>query len=305
MPDIENVFETLSDIYTKQVEEADLKGYADLFKKVTDLFFEDLNIDTNDVPFTFTDIEYLNGYFIFGTGTNSVIHFHIKECPGWKFGIWWDEPEVDTKICGHFFAQYEENIDKFKPSASIIKNDFCIKGLTINYWDTHYIRKAIEFIMNEPYLAFCRDYYCYDYNETYVSREEAKKIYDDWRAKTDKGIKLTKKWDDKILKWVKDNILPIFINAEIKDMGEGWSPRYEVFAPFSENSDIVNAPGCYSWYADEKTEEDIELLKEFDALMEAAQKEFREEIDSCYFYPIHQSIIFYNNEEEENDISYT
>ena len=301
----DNPFETLSNMYAEQVKEADEEGYADLFKRATDIFFEDLNDLEYDSSLSFTDVEYLDGYFIFGTGTNSVIHFHIKECPGWKFGIWWNVPEDISDgsklfIKGEFFAQFEEAIDKFKPSASNIHETFSIQSEGKNYLDVLDVRKDIEFIRDEPYLAFCRDYWYYDYNQTYLSREEAKQRYDDWREERDKEKALTTKWDSKILKWVEDNILPIFTNAEIVDQGEGWSPRYDVFAPLNENSDIADEPGWYSWYADEKTEEDIKLLKEFDALMEAAQKEFKE-INSCYFYPIHQSVLFYSKEEDRND----
>lgn len=297
----DNPFEALGKMYDKQVKKANKKGYANLFKKVTDYFFEDLNDSEYDGSFSFIDVEYLDGYFIFGLGTNSVIHFHIKECPGWKFGIWWDAPEnKNACVNGEFFAQFEETIDKFKPSASNIRRTFSILREGKNYLDVLSVRKDIEFILNEPYLAFCRDYCYYDYNQTYISREEAKQIYDEWRERTNKEKDLTTKWDSKILKWVEDNILPTFTNAEIKDMGDGWYPRYDVFAPFSENSDIVDKPGCYSWYIDEKTEEDTDLLKEFDALMEAAQKEFKE-IDSYYFEPIHQNVIFYNEEEKINE----
>lgn len=299
----DNPFETLNNIYTKQVEENDKKGYADLFKKVTNFFFEDINDDEDTVNFTFTDIKYLDGYYIFGFGTNSVIHFHIKECPGWKFGIWWHEPKDNIKVPGEWFAQFEETIDKFKPSHSTFIREFTIENkdnindrYCYDVWD---IRKDIEFIMNEPYLAFCRDYCSYNYNQTYLSREEAKQVYDEWRERTNKEKALTTKWDSKILKWVENNILPNYINAEIKDMGEYRFPRYDVFVPFAENSDIVDEPGWYSWYSEEETEEDIKLSKEFDVLMEAAQKEFKE-IESYYFSPIHQSVIFYNKEEEEN-----
>lgn len=289
MPDIENFFETLNNMYTKQVEEADTTGNADIWKKATDIFFEDINAADEDVTFTFTDIEYLDGYFIFGTGTNSVIHFHVDECPGWKFGIWWEAPE-DDKVKGEFFCQFEETIDKFKPSASTIKKEFVINEPK-NLWDTWYIRKILEYMKNEPYLAFCRDFCCYDYNETYLSREEAKEIYDKYRTQTDKENELTTQYNTKILKWVEENILPRFNDARINDNGEYWSPRYDVVAPLDKNSEIANEAGFYSWFNDEMTDEDKKLLDGFNALIDEAKNALTE-IDSWYYPPIHTNVYF-------------
>ena len=71
--------------------------------------------------FTVTNVEELNGYFIFEIGEKSVYHFNIKEIKNWKFGLW----IVDTKDDdGHdvysisLFGDKEYWIDKFKPSAS-------------------------------------------------------------------------------------------------------------------------------------------------------------------------------------------
>ena len=297
MADIKKTFETLSNMYMDQVKKIDEKGYADLFKKATEIFFEDINDKVED--FTFTDIEYFDGYFIFGTGTNSIVHFRVKECPGWKFGVWWDEPEEDDRISGSFFAQFEETIDKFKPSHSTITETFTIYDMTPDKYDTHEIREILNFIKNEPELAFCRDYCGYDYNKMYLSREEAKEKYDDYRTRKDKETELTEKYDTKILNWVRENILPVFTDATIEDLGRNWSPRYDVFAPFNKNTDIVDEPGCYGWYSDEPDEEEKKLMNEFDELIAEAQKAF-EEIDSWYFSPIHESITFYNKEEEEN-----
>lgn len=296
MPNVENVFETLTNIYTKQVEEADTKGNSDIWKKATDIFFDDINAADEDTIFTFTDIEYLDGYFVFGTGTNSVIHFHVDECPGWKFGIWWGAPE-DDNIKGAFFCQFEEIIDKFKPSASEIHKDFSMalvntNDLISNYWDTWYIRKILEYIKNEPYLAFCRDYCYYDYNETYLSREEAKEIYDKYRTQTDKENELTIKYNTKILKWVEENILPRFNDARIDDNGECWFPRYHVVAPLDKNSDVVNEAGVYSWFNDKITDEDKKLLDDFNALIEEAKNALTE-IDGWYHPPVHSDIYFY------------
>lgn len=73
--------EALKDFYEDSVKKADASGSSEVYKANTEALFKELH-------YSIEDIEYLDGYFLFGFGTNSVIHFHIKECPGWKFGIW-------------------------------------------------------------------------------------------------------------------------------------------------------------------------------------------------------------------------
>jgi len=86
-----------------------------------------------------------NGYFIFDFGENSVTHFKLKECKGWKFGLWiryisqksideYKEKYSDTKDeskAGYhieIFGQYINYIDKFKPSYSPIS--YSLEGFT-------------------------------------------------------------------------------------------------------------------------------------------------------------------------------
>lgn len=61
-------------------------------------------------------------YFVFSTGEDSIVHFKVKQCKGWLFGMWlWQEKEVEgqaTKRTIQIFGQPINNIDKFKPSAS-------------------------------------------------------------------------------------------------------------------------------------------------------------------------------------------
>lgn len=72
------------------------------------------------------DISYGNGYFIFDMGDDSVVHFRVKKVwKHWKFGMWinsdlLDASEEDKKKYKlvSIFAQYDTQIDKFKPSRS-------------------------------------------------------------------------------------------------------------------------------------------------------------------------------------------
>lgn len=258
--DRKHPLEALADIYKQQVEEVDANGYPDLWKQCATAFFDDLRngfVRGDSVTvFNPTEIEYLDGYFIFGSGTNSIVHFNVAECPGWKFGIWWNAPEQqpDEKIVvkGEWFAQFEETIDKFKPTRSEITAE--IKITLANSGDklsplpfsSYRVKRQLSFISNEPYLAFCRDYCFWDYNAEYHSREEAKEEYDNWRAYEDKRQKYIKLLDNKMLEMANRFMAPLFTGGCIADQGECVSPRYELRAPLKKNRRYASKRGCYS-----------------------------------------------------------
>ena len=268
------------------------------YREITEKFFASLKADEELADIEFTDVAFLEGYYIFAFGEDSVVHFHINKCPGWKFGIWWNEvKEGDKYYTGEFFAQYEETIDKFKPTASEIKTNITIypEGED-SIFETS---ETIEFIEKEPYLAFCRDYCFMNYNFRYLSRREAKKIF--WKYKRQKATedKYTKKFDAIVLNWVRKYILPMFTDAEIKDMGDGWHPRYDVFAPFEKNSDLFEDTGPYGWFEDDD-ERGQKLQKKFNKMI----NRFKHRADKLHFYwddTLYDSIIIYKEQEDEKD----
>lgn len=108
------------------------------------------------------DISFGNGYFIFSMGEDSVVHFHIKGIKGWLFAMWIDTESQDSAI--QFFTQYEEFMDKFKPSRST----FCVnvsreelKQLSANPknadWTYHEIIDMVKHIRYNPKLAFIQE----------------------------------------------------------------------------------------------------------------------------------------------------
>lgn len=274
-----NAINTLKKIYNKGVKEGNKRGFADKFKLAMRTFEKTLK---KDIKVTFDKVEYLDGYFIFGMGNNSVVHFKLKDTPGWKYGIWWSIPkkyyDKDTKkmtlpkyVNGSFFAQYEENIDKFKPSASTICCDF-----TIVPGDSHSylfeIAQNIKFIINEPYLAFCRDACYNDYNHEYLSRRKAKKIYKDWRKKEDTTKRLRRVLDNKFIKFVKKLFEEEFNNDNmiIIDRGQHCSPRYELYARQSYYSELDE--GCYDLFTDEDENIKNKWVKKISQLEKIASK---------------------------------
>lgn len=289
-----NPFEALEKIYNDAVEDVDKLGYSETWKLCTDLFFENVNKALNAQgrnEVHFSDVVYLDGYYIFGYGTNSVVHFHIDECPGWKFGIWWDEPSSDNPnvVSGQVFSQFEETLDKFKPSASSFCCTFSI-SLEGNS-DDHPFKKMTEFfvlIQDRPMTAFAVGYCYWDPREH--TEEDAAVKYREFRARKDEENHFKKVMDDKLLSWVMENIVPYFEGAEILDKGDSWSPRYELIAPYDKNKDLVESPGCYSWFADDD-EEGQKLVEEYRKMLEDAD-EYGLMHHIWYFWPMHQDITF-------------
>lgn len=255
-----NPIKDLADLYAESVKKSDEAGLAEVYKHATDKVFNALKKELKEYrkfDITMEELEYLDGYFIFGMGTNSVVHFHIKETPGWKYGIWWspiaakdsteENPIYETnKLRCHIFTQYEEEINKFKPSASTIADKFDVyldDASTDFAWE---FAQDIKFIHDEPYLAFYRDMHYSDFNKEYVSRAKAK-------ASFERHFKQKKLEEETIALNNKDLLKTVYtilkddIDAGtcfVYDRGDNWSPRYEIVMvnPF----DIED--GCYELF---------------------------------------------------------
>lgn len=296
----QTLFAALAQIFHKQVKKYDKSRCADRLKQCTEALFESVNhnYELEDQPVTITDIEYRDGYFIFGMGTNSVVHFRIEECPGWLFAVWWDVPDKKDpkdRITGTFFCQFEATIDKFKPSRSEITAKVTVafpEGAN-QYCECWEVSKAIRFIRDEPYLAFCRDYNGWDYNEEYHTREEAEAKYHKWKTYHDSETAWTSQMNERVLSFVREKVIPhlVFRNATIKDRGECWSPRFEVVAPFEDNKDIVDEPGYYRWFADDD-QDGQKICEEFHQLIQECSA-IGDEKEFFWFAPLDDSIACY------------
>lgn len=222
-----NPLKGIVDFYNNQVKEQDKLGTADKYKKAWDIFSESITKE----KFNIVKVEFLDGYFIFGSGTNSVVHFYIEEIPGWKFGIWWNSEKNQKKIIkGSFFAQYEKNIDKFKPSNSVISHEFSINTDEPTTYYFYEIINTLNFMKNEPELAFCRDYNCWNYNVEYHTREEAKKEFEKYLNYEKNKNYYTQVCDSKIVDWFKNTFEKELKekNILLVDRGNSIDPRYEI-----------------------------------------------------------------------------
>jgi hypothetical protein len=118
------------------------------------------------------DISYGNGYFICDYGEDSVVHFRVKGVwKHWKFGMWifsdylTKEENKDEYPFIQIFAQYDTQIDKFKPSRS----DLCVK-YNASDWDEAKednglwfweLENMLDMMKRHPFMCyggFCGEY---------------------------------------------------------------------------------------------------------------------------------------------------
>lgn len=288
-----NPFKGIVELYTEAVKEADSNGLAEVYKQATDLVFSSIKKQCG-FDITITDVEYLDGYFIFGRGTNSVVHFHIKETPGWKYGIWWtpvekkeetEEYYTDRLHCS-IFTQYEDEIDKFKPSASMVCEEFTILLTSPSTNIAWQFAMDIEFIHDEPYLAFYREMHYTDFNREYVSRAKAKAYFEKHNKQKileAETIALNnKEMLDTLYKILKEDIDEG--TCFIYDRGDSWSPRYELIV---KNVWEIE-DGCYGLFdllegADDAEKQSAAEMKK---LWDKAIAECKRRADKakCYWY---------------------
>lgn len=112
----------------------------------------------NDTVFTPCDIE--EDY------ERNTIQFHIKQCPGWLFGCWWEG------AIGTFFYQHEDLIDKFRPSTSRF---FCEIELEEPNHDIYIneVFQRLQFLHNHSEVAFYAERNWLDLNYHYVDEATA------------------------------------------------------------------------------------------------------------------------------------
>ena len=231
------------------VKKQDKNKNANYYKRA----FEAIASDLEKEAYECENVVYLSTYFIFDRGTNSIIHFNIKEIPGFKFGIWWNtefDNQNDKDLKGYLFCQYEDNIDKFKPSASEICEEITVcfdNGLnnpiaSLNIY-------FFKFIKENPELAWYRDNFWTNLNYEYVDKNEALKEFEKYKKHKLLEKKLIPELDAKYLKMMKDYADRLIEEYEIIDRGDNWSPRYELLT-----WDEKTRPGVYTFINESKEE---------------------------------------------------
>lgn len=206
-----------------------------------------------DSDYHATDIENLNGYFIFYYGKNSVVHFRIKECPGWYFGIWWDTIDEENKtVKGTFFTQYERDIDKFKPTASDhttrIEVSYETKSKHDGVWLLDLtVSYILKYLNKHFYKAWCGYgkysdgsellcWYRYIKYRWYLFRDEF----------------LTEKASKWCVKYLKKILERLYEGEVLVSKTEDQSPKYELCISYEKNKHYFDKIGNYNIFLSDK-----------------------------------------------------
>lgn len=276
-----NLLQGLLDFYNESVAEYDKLNLAELFKDATDKLLKHIAeyFAADGISFTPYDIEFSDGYFIFGHGTNSVVRFRIKEAEGWLAGIWWSAPSKEqTKtyqgpvINCELFCQFEETIDKFKPSYSIFEKEFVwqLKEDNKNLDADFAADKVFRLMLTYPYLAWFRDVHHTNFNIEYISNEEAIAAYNVYRMEEKEKAEITEINDREIYDCVKYIFQKLIDDGDafIDDSGANISPRYKVVIRnliLDDGKPLVNESGYYNmfdWCSYRDAESDKKLLED-------------------------------------------
>lgn len=217
-----------------------------------------------DLGYHIVDEQYGNCYFIVESKEpDTICHFHIKELPGYLFGIWnicrydtiqyeiennlslWsDNLHISSKSELIFFTQYEKEIDKFKPSRSgmvtgLRRITYKEDNKLITEWDIDELEVVLKYMKKHKYKAYVNIY-----NENkFVYRELSGitcfKIYyrDKWNRfitniKDTLKLKIQIYKSKKLIKKLKD------VYYYILDYGENCYPRIHIIVRRKPNIDI-------------------------------------------------------------------
>lgn len=217
-----------------------------------------------ELGYHIVDKQFGNCYFIVESKEpDTICHFHIKELPGYLFGIWnicrydtiqyevennlslWsDNLHISSKSELIFFTQYEKEVDKFKPSRSGMVTG--LRRITyeeddklITEWDIDELEAVLKYMKKHKYKSYVNIY-----NENkFVYRELSGitcfKIYyrDKWNRfitniKDILKLKIQIYKSKKLIKKLKD------VYYYILDYGENCYPRIHIIVRRKPNIDI-------------------------------------------------------------------
>lgn len=217
-----------------------------------------------ELGYHIVDKQFGNCYFIVESKEpDTICHFHIKELPGYLFGIWnicrydtiqyeiennlslWsDNLHISSKSELIFFTQYEKEIDKFKPSCSgmvtgLRRITYKEDNKLITEWDIDELEVVLKYMKKHKYKSYVNIY-----NENkFVYRELSGitcfKIYykDKWNRfitniKDTLKLKIQIYKSKKLIKKLKD------VYYYILDYGENCYPRIHIIVRRKPNIDI-------------------------------------------------------------------
>ena len=217
-----------------------------------------------ELGYHIVDKQFGNCYFIVESKEpDTICHFHIKELPGYLFGIWnicrydtiqyeiennlslWsDNLHISSKSELIFFTQYEKEIDKFKPSRSGMVTG--LRRITyeeddklITEWDIDELEVVLNYMKNHKYKAYVNIYNENKFIYRELSGITCFKIYyrDKWNRfitniKDTLKLKIQIYKSKKLIKKLKD------VYYYILDYGENCYPRIHIIVRRKPNIDI-------------------------------------------------------------------
>lgn len=210
------------------------------------------------VPYS---IKYGDGYFVFERGKDSVIHFRLKGVwRHWKFGMWINSEFLEEQYreeeknlpynqlykVVQIFAQYDTQIDKFKPSASAL----CV-SYNAYEWEKHIdgsykypwnqLESMLNMIKRHPFMCYaghcgyCAGFYSGSFIWEFIRYEGLHTL-----EKTNEFIQ-TAFWVPwtkiKIYFAQKNKCIDNVVLYDFEKENPGWSTsyKYEVRITFKEN----------------------------------------------------------------------
>lgn len=217
-----------------------------------------------ELGYHIVDKQFGNCYFIVESKEpDTICHFHIKELPGYLFGIWnicrydtiqyevennlslWsDNLHISSKSELIFFTQYEKEIDKFKPSRSgmvtgLRRITYKEDNKLITEWDIDELEVVLKYMKKHKYKAYANIYNENKFVYKELSGITCFKIYyrDKWNRfitniKDTLKLKIQIYKSKKLIKKLKD------VYYYILDYGENCYPRIHIIVRRKPNIDI-------------------------------------------------------------------
>jgi hypothetical protein len=195
------------------------------------------------------NICYNTGYFIFEMGKDSVVKFKIKGLRAWLFGMWIetnpdnlksDDKNGDDYPALQFFCQYQESIDKFKPSRSYFEANYSLNDIeNPSEFEYYQIKEIIKSIKRHPFISYVKDEDGSDYFDKSYIKEYFRSRCSLLKCNAFEWIET---WIPYVWTKIKIGLCnknPILKDIKICDNNhDGWKtyPRFKLDILFNENS---------------------------------------------------------------------
>ena len=217
-----------------------------------------------ELGYHIVDKQFGNCYFIVESKEpDTICHFHIKELPGYLFGIWnicrydtiqyevennlslWsDNLHISSKSELIFFTQYEKEVDKFKPSRSgmvtgLRRITYKEDNKLITEWDIDELEAVLNYMKKHKYKAYVNIYnenkFVYkEYSSFKCFRSYYRHKWNRFTTNIKNNLKLKIQIykSKKLIKKLKD------VYYYILDYGENCYPRIHIIVRRKPNIDI-------------------------------------------------------------------